>query len=194
MNVKKCSKCGWEYPANWPGRICMFCKGKILNGYCAKCGIWSDKLGNDNLCTKCSTMYDMAWRMNKEDTAIETFEAWQKRVSRLVNYHTLTETEWLEACRYFGGCAYCGKDEIEAREMFIKFKDGGRYCAWNMLPTCEKCATSIKRITNPFLLMDKTRLTTRRKLGYSENNLQRIVDYLTAQIERAEKEANKYER
>lgn len=75
------------------------------------------------------------------------------------NMHTLTEEEWLEACRYFEGCAYCGSEDISTRGFLIPFKDGGEYAAWNVLPLCDKCGTRSIRQPNIFR-------TFKARLGY----------------------------
>lgn len=102
-------------------------------------------------------------------------------------YQTLNEEQWMEACKHFGGCAYCGKDSIDVRSMFIKFKNGGRYCNWNIIPACEQCENALKLTDNPFIRMDQKykrgNSTQAKKLGFNLDNLQRIVDYLQSKME-----------
>lgn len=157
-------------------------------GYCAKCGEWSDNLRPaNNRCQKCETEDHKQWRMKRRSNSAISLDEWKKKIANIpYPYSTLTEAEWLNACKHFGGCAYCGKPDIDARSMFIQFKDGGRYCAWNIVPACEKCETALKQ-TNPFSFMD-TKLYRgngylAKKLGFSLDNLQKIVEYLQTKME-----------
>ena len=58
----------------------------------------------------------------------------------------------MRACRHFNGCAKCGDETIDARGFFISFKNGGRYCDWNIIPLCSKCAADWSLDKNPFKL------------------------------------------
>lgn len=184
MSTRKCNKCGWEYPATWPGKTCKFCHSPMEGGQCASCGKFAEKLNKyNNRCKECSTKAHRAWSQGRVDKAEIEFKDWLSTIEAIPKPHkTLTEDEWLEACRHFGGCAYCGEPEIEARSMFIPFKLGGRYCSWNIIPACERCETSVKLTDNPFKRMDniynrgKGRQTN--KLGFTLDNLNRIVEYL----------------
>lgn len=99
----------------------------------------------------------------------------------------------MEACKHFGGCAYCGTDSIDARSMFIQFNAGGRYCAWNIIPACEQCETALKVDPNPFLRMDDSyhrgAKHSARKYGFTIENLQNIVDYLQSRMEEVSDES-----
>lgn len=188
MNTKTCKKCGWEYPKDWPGRRCRFCNEPFPDGLCSVCGQYTEKL-HDGMCTACKTKKHTAWRKGKMAAADEAYKAWLSSISEIPKpYTTLTESQWIEACRYFGGCAYCGSLDIDARSMFIPFSDGGRYCDWNIIPACEKCATARKAITNPFMRMDhdlyRHQNNQTRKYGFSLDRLQHIVDYLQPKIKR----------
>lgn len=189
MNIKKCSKCGWEYPASWPGRTCKFCHGHILGGYCSKCGEWSDNLNKTNSrCRKCNSEEHAAWRHSRMNSADTKLQEWLKKIKALPTpYRTLTEDEWMQACKHFGGCAYCGSDQIDSRSMFIQFDKGGRYCAWNIIPACEKCETMHKFIQNPFKRMDehlyRSQGNQTRKYNQSLDSLNKIVDYLQSKME-----------
>ena len=187
MNTKKCSKCGWEYPIDWPGRQCRFCQEPFKDGPCSCCGKLSDNLHN-GICRTCHTAQHKVWRMGRRETANTAHAEWLKKIaSQPYPYSTLTEDQWLEACKHFGGCAYCGSSDIDARSMFIPFKEGGRYCAWNIIPACEKCETARKATPNPFLRMDegllRSQTNSARKYGYTLENLHRIVDYLQSKME-----------
>lgn len=184
MNTKKCSRCGWEFPATYPGRTCKFCKGPILNGYCYECGQWSEKLRVGVwLCRECETRQHKEWRMRRRYNAENSFKDWLQKINSIPTpYKTLTEEEWLDACKHFGTCAYCGKGTIESRSMFIPFKEGGRYCVWNIVPACEQCETLRKANENPFLRMDSqlnsSKSASAIKYGFSLDKLQKITDYL----------------
>lgn len=119
-------------------------------------------------------------RLCKE--ADERFATWTERLKSITT-HTLTEDEWLECCNYFGGCALCNSDQIDARGYFIRFEDGGKYNACNVIPICDKCATAIKYQSNPFRQMNPTinrNLATSR--GYSKEKLEKVAEYLQSKM------------
>ena len=83
----------------------------------------------------------------------EQYNAWLTRIRAVPkNYPTLTEAQWMKVCRHFNGCAKCGDENIDARGFFISFKNGGRYCDWNIIPLCSKCAADWSLDLNPFRL------------------------------------------
>lgn len=189
MNTKKCSKCGWEYPISHPDRTCRFCQEPFKQVPCTSCGTPTDieKIYH-GLCRACQTMQNKQWRHNRKDNADKKYEEWLEKISTIPTpYKTLTEEQWLETCKHFGGCAYCGSMDISARSLFIPFKDGGKYCVWNVIPACEKCETAVKMIKNPFNRMDqqvhRAPANQARKLGFTLDNLQTIVDYLQSKME-----------
>lgn len=187
MNTRKCSKCGWEYPLDWPGRTCKFCHEPFIGGFCYMCGEWADKLW-EGRCTACKTKLHSKWRLGRLADADKQYKEWLESIKKIpYPYKTLTEEQWMEACKHFGGCAYCGSPEIEARSMFIPFKEGGRYCNWNIIPACEKCETVRKSTINPFERMDnmvkRSQTCQAKKLGFTLENLQKIVDYLQSKME-----------
>lgn len=188
MSTKKCEKCGWEYPANWPGRTCRFCGGKVPNNYCCICKQLAPSLNSLYVCAKCQTKYFNRWKEKRNRTAEEKYEKYLELIKSIPTpYKTLTEEQWMEACKHFGGCAYCGADEIASRSMFITFKEGGRYCAWNIVPVCERCEVSNKIQPNPFKRFDRVvhRGKAEHAVRYnlSLDKLQKIVDYLTSKME-----------
>lgn len=189
MNTRKCSKCGWVYPATWSGKVCRFCKEPMgEGGICPKCGQWSDKLNKtNNRCTKCSTEDHIIWRSNRRATSREWYAQWLDTIKKIPTpYSTLTEEQWMEVCRHFGGCAYCGSDDISSRSMFIPFKDGGRYCAWNIVPACERCETARKSTLNPFERMDHVLMrspsSAAKVYDLTLENLEKITDYLGSKM------------
>lgn len=113
-------------------------------------------------------------RINKK------YEEWLETSD--VPFKVLSEKEWLDTCRYFGGCAVCGSDAIEARTFFVPFKEGGKYAAWNMIPVCGTCGTEATLTSNPFKWLKGANA---RKLGMTPERAVKIVDYLEQQIERA---------
>ena len=69
------------------------------------------------------------------------FDDWIEKVKQVPkDYPTLTEAQWLEACNFFNGCARCSSEEIDTRGFFVGRELGGRYCDWNVIPLCSKCA------------------------------------------------------
>lgn len=190
MSTKTCKGCGWVYPKEWPGRVCRFCRTEFTDGICAVCGEYAEKLHRYR-CKKCSTKEHTDWRNNRRKKAEAQYEEWLESIKKIPEpYTTLSEEQWLDACKHFGGCAYCGADSIEARSMFIAFKQGGRYCAWNIVPSCERCETARKAVSNPFARMDQTLYRdkggTAKKYGFTLDNLQRIIDYLRVKMEEAD--------
>lgn len=168
----------------WPGKTCKFCHTPLQCGICSKCGEWSEKLNKtNNRCTKCSTKEFKSWIDNKNAEDEQKLQDWLDKIKSIpLPYTTLTEEQWLKACRHFGGCAYCGKSQIDSRSMFIPFNMGGRYCAWNVIPSCERCENMRKDTSNPFSRMNeqvgRSKANVAIKYGLSRENLQVIVDYL----------------
>lgn len=105
-----------------------------------------------------------------------TYDAWLKRL-KAVKTHNLTEQEWLQACKHFNGCAFCGSPSIDARGYFIPFKDGGTYTACNVVPLCEKCAVHVRVSHNPLKLF----------YGTARERMYKVMEYLEKRIEEAEK-------
>lgn len=140
------------------------------------------------MCRQCHTRQHAEWRDRRRNNAASSLDDWLKKIKALpYPYQTLTEEQWMEACRHFGCCAYCGEGNIDARSMFISFKDGGRYCAWNIIPACEKCETALKATPNPFIRMDdrynRDYAAAAKKYGFTVENLNKIVDYLQSKME-----------
>lgn len=83
---------------------------------------------------------------------IEVYQDWLEKIRKIPkDYKTLTEEQWLQAVRHFDGCALCGAESIDTRGYFVPFELGGRYCDWNIIPMCSKCATKNKTNYNWFL-------------------------------------------
>lgn len=162
--TKECPKCGWVYPITYPEVSCRFCGTRFKKGFCDGCGKYDD-IRYGRLCTKCYSRKIMdntttaqataKWqrryarrRQEKEDV----FDEWLAAIARVPKpLQTLTQAEWVAACKHFGHCALCGQDSIDARGMFVAYALGGRYAAWNIIPICDKCATALKHIQNPFI-------------------------------------------
>ena len=190
MNTRTCRNCGWVHPATYQKRKCKFCNAAMpYDTHCAYCGKFVAKVNkSDWLCKDCSTMYARQREKNIRIRNNKKYEEWLDEIKLIPTpYKTLTEDEWLAACKHFGGCAYCGSDDISARSMFIDFKDGGRYCSWNIIPSCERCETAWKSTNNPFIRMNSTigrcHNSAAKKYGWNTTKLQTIVDYLHAKIE-----------
>ena len=210
----KCQKCGWVYPAAYKANICKFCGGGVYRdvgtepGYCKKCGAYCENINryNNKLCSqcnskammlyaksrpdyreKCAEMSNKMWHKYKAE-AIKQYEDWLVQLRQL-STHTLTEDEWIQACKYFDGCALCGEKSIDARTYFIQYSEGGRYNACNIVPACDRCATAFKKNKNPFITMNEV-LSVSNSIyrGQSKKNLQKVVDYLRSKIEEAKNE------
>ena len=197
MNTKTCKNCGWVYPLVTPYSSCRFCGRGFTEGICAKCGTHSqDIIVPTNLCRSCYNERNRKYQKRVVHTteermryykrlcaeADEQFAKWLETL-KSIKTHTLTEDEWLEACKHFGGCAACNSESIDARGYFIRFEDGGKYNACNVIPLCEKCATAFKKQPNPFRQMHpqiNRNLIANR--GMSLDKLHNIVDYLQSKI------------
>lgn len=197
MSTKTCKGCGWVYPLITPYSTCRFCGRSFTEGICSICGERSDDIiPSTKWCRKCYNKRNGVYqkrvihttddnqkyyrRLCKE--ADERFAAWIEQLKSITT-HTLTEDEWLECCSYFGGCALCNSDQIDARGYFIRFEDGGKYNACNVIPICDKCATAIKYQSNPFRQMNpiiNRNLATSR--GYSLEKLEKVAEYLQSKM------------
>ena len=202
MNTKTCKKCGWVYPKVTPYSSCRFCGMAFTEGTCKKCGEYTyDLIPGTGLCRTCYNKRQLTYNRTASKAAAaerhrrkiikeadDRFAAWTQRLKQ-INMHTLTEEEWMEACNYFGGCALCGSDSIDARGYFIKFEDGGKYNACNVIPLCDKCATDLKRQTNPFRQMNteiNSNLAVSRGLSFKKLN--KAAEYLQTKMEGVDNE------
>ena len=215
IEQRQCTGCGWIYPATFKAPVCKFCKAPVraikfkpVPGNCANCGAYVEDIYHNRgkLCNKCyykKVYADKKARPNFEETrnknrmkhyyvtqanADRQYTDWLSNIKD-IKMHTLTEDEWMKACMHFGGCAFCGAASIDTRQYFIKFKEGGKYNACNIVPACDLCATDLKKNPNPFRYMDK-QLNESKSIyrGQNRERLKRIVDYLQCIIEEAKNE------
>jgi hypothetical protein len=108
--------------------------------------------------------------------ATADYKDWIKMITSLPKpVKPLTEDEWIKACSYFKDCAYCGAQQIEARVLFIPGYKGGMYSKFNVVPCCEKCATSIKN-------SNKAKSTPFSVDRMEPWRLKKITDYLEEQF------------
>ena len=171
--TKTCPKCGWVLAIQHPLKRCPICKTRFLVGICNVCKKavvfyrqgWS-------VCKHC---YDTVWRTPHDSSEVlrrrdEFYEEWIEKISKIPkSYPTLTEAQWLEAVKHFNGCALCKNETVDTRAYFIPFNRGGRYCDWNIIPVCDKCACRGNKSPNYF------------KYDRPEG-LMGIVDYLEEKI------------
>lgn len=118
------------------------------------------------------------------DNLDKQFDAWLDKIKQVPkDYPSLTEAQWLEACKHFDGCARCQSKDIDARGFFVGAKLGGRYCDWNVIPLCEKCASNWN--------LDKSAIRYIVKRAYNYKNLtfkERLVgilEYLGVRLDNA---------
>lgn len=209
MLTRTCTKCGWEYPADYIGAKCMFCKINLPQQYCRSCDTWKE-ITDFNIhpsgsprteCKICGRerkrKFDKEhyeWRHAKDRRFIykrkaereAQYEGWKETIRKLP-FKVLSEASWLEACSYFNGCAVCGAEHIEVRQFFIPFQDGGRYASWNIYPMCGECGKVLKKQPNTFAWFDKY-LGRPESLGMTPERFDRLIDYLQLQIDKAVKE------
>jgi 5-methylcytosine-specific restriction endonuclease McrA len=57
--------------------------------------------------------------------------------------HDLTDAQWSDLKRAWGGCAYCGAvDGAMQRDCVLALSRGGRYTIANVVPSCRSCNAS----------------------------------------------------
>ncbi len=190
MNTKTCKRCGWVYPITQPGTKCKMCGETFEYIVCRECGGIFDHSGiaHGNLCKKCKVLLSTRTKKQRYERMIkkhkDRFDAWLAKVAQVPkNYATLTEEQWLEACRFFNGCARCNSEDIDTRGFFIVAKLGGRYCDWNVIPLCERCAKTWN-ITRSVFVTALTRDNLNRNSEYRDN-LEKIVEYLEVKLDAA---------
>ena len=124
------------------------------------------------------------------------FDQWLEKVKQVPkDYPTLTEAQWLEACSFFNGCARCASEEIDTRGFFIGRELGGRYCDWNVIPLCTKCAKMWRLDKSMFVYAfhkDIVKGDKRyRPLGANDSthefrdSLEKLVSYLEVRLNNA---------
>lgn len=191
MNTKTCKRCGWVYPITQPGNVCKICGEPFDIILCRSCGALlkrEEPYAYWSLCITCGRSYWNAHTpiyRNKRIEALEArFDAWIAKVQQVpANYPTLTEPQWLEACRHFDGCARCHNDIIDTRGFFIGAKLGGRYCDWNVIPLCERCASRWK--LDKSIFVDVLHKDHNARSNEYRECLENIVQYLEGKLDAA---------
>ena len=182
MNTRVCDKCGWVYPATSRVGTCIVCGTVLTHGACCECGEYAEELVEGKFCRSCfNSLYNTPAQRRRRAKEYKKYAAiyaaWLGKIKSLPkDYPTLTESQWLEACQHFNGCAYCGSDSIDARSYFIEFSEGGRYCDWNIVPACERCASAARIQKDPF-----KRLVDANK----KPALRGIINYLEVRLDAA---------
>lgn len=119
-------------------------------GYCKKCELQYTKeykhINKDKV-----NAWVTKYNNKRRNDADEELKEWLEITD--IPFKVLSEEQWLETCRFFGGCALCGNEHIESRQFFINFKDGGKYTVWNMFPACSECSKHVRQVSNPFVWM-----------------------------------------
>ena len=185
MNTKTCKNCGWVLSKKDPRYTCPACRRAFTEGICKVCHKYSYSLRTHQVigvcldCYRKSTSYfgtlEAANNYYRyiQDGIAEQYSAWRQRLARKPK--TLTEDEWIEACRYFEGCAFCGSEDIDVRSFFVAHRDGGRYYNGNMIPSCEKCHKIRRLLRNPFNRFH-------RLYKMDQKKLQDIISYLEPRL------------
>lgn len=176
-----CPKCGREYPWQVPRSNCSTCGTEFTRGVCYVCRVWKDKLWHGQ-CGDCLAVSKAKYYKKTMGDLDDIYNGWIDKVSAVPKpVKLITEEEWDNACRYFKGCALCDEPQIEARILYIPLYQGGSYTKFNVVPVCEKCATSYRvatrQKTNPYrvMWMDRTKATKER--------FKNIADYLANMLE-----------
>lgn len=186
MNTKECKSCGWVYPITQRDLKCPLCGVFFDTVTCKTCGAvvsGNDRVPKKAQCKKCHNEEErqhMIKYVHLHTAKLEALhEEWLDRIAAVPkDYPTLTEEQWLEACTYFNGCAWCGDHDIDTRGFYVDFQRGGRYCDWNIIPLCKVCARSVTSELNPYRLAEVRDRALGNTSYLHRNNLQRIVDYL----------------
>lgn len=197
MNTKTCKRCGWVYPITQPGSKCLICGERFDVFICKECGSpFKSNRYTGYRCPKCFHKITAKHGANMKDRMRDRFDRWLDKVKQVPkDYPTLTEEQWLEACRHFNGCARCASDEIDTRGFFIGREQGGRYCDWNVIPLCTRCAKMWRLDKSMFVYAyhkDSVKKDKRyRPLGVSDSthefrdSLEKIVAYLEVRLNNA---------
>lgn len=187
MNTKTCKNCGWVYPITQPGRRCLICGELFDIVICTVCGEPTPKeeiSGRTLWCKACTNARDANAKAQHRQELVDEFDVWIGKIKSVPkDYPTLTEQQWLEACVFFDGCARCHSDEIDARGFFVGAKLGGRYCDWNIIPLCEKCAVNWN-LTKSAFIYTETRDHNKGGSEYREC-LAKIKKYLGGKLDDA---------
>lgn len=190
MNTKTCKRCGWVYPITQPGTKCKICGEPFEQIVCSVCGKVNDRSGmaKSTLCRKCHSRMIVPYGKANYRRIVSRLEnsltAWLDKIAKVPkNYPTLTEEQWLEACRFFNGCARCSSEDIDTRGFFISAKLGGRYCNWNVIPLCERCAKTWNRTNNVFITA--TFRDYQNRNSEYRDQLEKIVEYLEVKLDAA---------
>ena len=190
MNTKTCKKCGWQLSKRDPRTTCPICKTPWTEGVCKICGEYTTNLSpTRGVCKPCrnetARIIALEYQERVTDNAEKQYADWLNKIQKIQKpYKTLTEAQWLEACRFFDGCALCDREHISTRAYFIPFAEGGSYCSWNIIPLCDICATSMKIQKNPWRRLDK-RINANLDLNHGDpmEYLNRVTQYLLREIE-----------
>lgn len=115
----------------------------------------------------------------------EVYQEWLDKIKLIPkNYPTLTEEQWLKTVKHFNGCAMCGSEEVDTRQYFIPFKNGGRYCDWNVIPVCTNCAIKNNRYTEfNYFLKEPRPVGLTKTIEYLEEKINEALRKSTGKTE-----------
>ncbi len=143
-----CPTCNRVYPWQVPREKCSTCGYYFTRGTCYVCREYKDELWHGG-CKECKKIGNRNWMRRAASNANDEYDAWVASICAVPKpVRLLTEDEWDRICNYFKGCALCGAMEIESRILYVPGHRGGVYTKFNVLPVCEKCATSYKQQAN----------------------------------------------
>lgn len=190
MNTKTCRKCGWVYPITQRGTKCPLCGEPFVEVVCSVCGrvvSGKDRVCTLMLCRDCHNARErqhMIKYTHKRNARFdERYENWIEQIQQIPkDYPTLTEEQWLRACRHFNGCAWCGSSEIDTRSFFMDLSVGGRYCEWNIVPQCSTCSRLVSTKFNPFRTSFKR--DNNGRVNIYRDCVDRIVEYLQPLVQK----------
>ena len=192
MNTKTCKRCGWVYPITQPGIRCKLCGEPFETVVCTKCGKLFKWFGRKATCRACEAASSPEKTARFRARLKARFDQWLDKVKQVPkDYPTLTEEQWLEACNYFNGCARCDSEEIDTRGFFVGRDNGGRYCDWNVIPLCTKCAKiwRLEKSMFDYTYYKDIAKNSRQEVVANKtefrDNLENIVKYLEVKLNNA---------
>lgn len=187
MNTKTCKHCGWVYPITQPGKVCVVCGAPFDLITCDKCKQPTplDKMEKGTYtCKACASAHDVLVKARRRQMLDDQFNGWLDKIKQVPkSYPTLTEEQWLEACQFFDGCARCGSKDIDTRGFFVGSELGGRYCDWNVIPVCERCAAKWNLSKSAFKYIEKADSNARSRTY--RDCLSKILEYLGGKLDAA---------
>lgn len=138
---------------------------------------------NKRVCTEYREKKRVERRKEVEALKKEIFEK-----ASLIKNKPMSEKEWIEAVAFFKGCAFCVTEEIEMRHILVPFDKGGKYTAWNVVPSCFKCHKKMGlKEYSPFYYLGPKTWSRQHREFFGEEAKERILKWIRKKLEEGEK-------